>query len=141
MTVFLDTSVLIAAARLSDERHKASFDLIRASSSEMVTAAAHTMAEFYASVTGMRPPHRFHPSQALTLLNQFHHKLRWVELSADEVLDAAGRVAALGLLGGIIYDALLLQCARKAGAELIYTWNVRHFQLVAPDLAERIVRP
>jgi hypothetical protein len=26
-------------------------------------------------------------------------------------------------------------------AERIYTWNVRHFQRVAPDLAERIVAP
>jgi predicted nucleic acid-binding protein len=141
VTVFLDTSVLIAASRISDERHVASFDLIRACSSETAAAAAHTMAEFYASLTGIRPPHRFHPVQALTLLNQFHKRLRWIELSADEVLDATGRVAALGLLGGIIYDALLLQCARKVGAELIYTWNVRHFQLVAPDLAEKIVRP
>jgi predicted nucleic acid-binding protein len=41
----------------------------------------------------------------------------------------------------MIYDALLLACARKAAAERIYTWNERHFKLVAPDLAERIVAP
>jgi predicted nucleic acid-binding protein len=51
------------------------------------------------------------------------------------------RTAALKLSGGIIYDALLMSCARKADAERIYTWNERHFRLVAPDLADRIVTP
>jgi hypothetical protein len=32
-------------------------------------------------------------------------------------------------------------CAREVNAERIYTWNVRHFQLVAPDLKDRIVTP
>ncbi len=43
--------------------------------------------------------------------------------------------------GAIIYDALILACARKARAEVIYTWNVKHFRLVAPDLSDRIVEP
>jgi predicted nucleic acid-binding protein len=47
----------------------------------------------------------------------------------------------MGLAGGIVFDALLLACARKVDAERIYTWNVRHFRMVAPDLAERIVTP
>jgi predicted nucleic acid-binding protein len=41
----------------------------------------------------------------------------------------------------MIYDALLLACARKANADRIYTWNLRHFRALAPDLAERIVAP
>jgi predicted nucleic acid-binding protein len=43
--------------------------------------------------------------------------------------------------GGIIYDALLAACAHKVNAERIYTWNVRHFKLVAPDLEARIMTP
>ena len=35
----------------------------------------------------------------------------------------------------------VLPCARKIQAEKIYTWNVKHFQMVAPDLADRIVTP
>jgi hypothetical protein len=35
----------------------------------------------------------------------------------------------------------LLACARKIQAERIYTWNARHFQMVAPDLAGRIMTP
>jgi hypothetical protein len=34
-----------------------------------------------------------------------------------------------------------LACAREIQAERIYTWNVKHFQMVAPDLAGRIATP
>jgi predicted nucleic acid-binding protein len=62
-------------------------------------------------------------------------------LTADEVFQAIQRTAALKLPGGIIYDALILACARKVQAEKIYTWNAKHFKMVAPDLASRIVTP
>jgi len=41
----------------------------------------------------------------------------------------------------MIYDALLLACARKCGADVIYTFNTDHFVRIAPDLAERIQAP
>ena len=64
-----------------------------------------------------------------------------VALTAQEYLSAIETAAHLRIAGVTIYDALLLKCARKVNAERIYTWNLRHFQLIAPDLAERIVTP
>jgi len=139
--VFLDTSVLVAAARASDQRHKASRDLFLLCNPEQAFCAAHTLAELYASLTGMRPPNRFRPEQALLVLDQAKARLECIALTAEEVLQTVHRTAALGLPGGIIYDALLLACARKVHAERIYTWNEKHFRMVAPDLAERIVAP
>jgi predicted nucleic acid-binding protein len=46
-----------------------------------------------------------------------------------------------GITGGAVYDALQLACARKIAAERIYTFNVRHFERIAPALASRIVAP
>ncbi len=46
-----------------------------------------------------------------------------------------------GFVGPLIYDALLLACARKINARSIYTSNVKHFRRIAPDLASRIVEP
>lgn len=139
--MFLDTSVLIAAVRTADLRHRASGKLVQTCRPENAACAAHTLAEVYASLTGMRPPNRFRPAQAMQLLDEFRRKFRCVELTADEVLQTARGLAGLGLSGGIIYDALLLACARKVNADRIYTWNVQHFQMVAPDLAERILEP
>jgi predicted nucleic acid-binding protein len=50
-------------------------------------------------------------------------------------------LADCGLPGGQVYDALLLACARKSGADAIYTWNLKHFRQLAPDLAKRIRTP
>lgn len=141
MKAFLDTSVLVAAARESDLRHAVSFALLAQARPEKSSCAAHTLAEVYASLTGMRPPNRFRPEQAMLLLDQLRSRLHCVSLTADETAEVIRQTANMKLHGGIVYDALLIGCARKINAERIYTWNQKHFQMVAPDLAERIVTP
>jgi predicted nucleic acid-binding protein len=89
----------------------------------------------------MPPPLRLAPRDAVLAVETFLQRLTPVALTAEEYMETLRRTANLGRSGGIIYDALLLACARKIQAEKIYTWNVRHFQMAAPDLAERIVTP
>jgi len=138
---FLDTSVLVAATRTLDQRHPASYNLVGRCEPQHASCAAHTLAEVYANLAGMPPPHRFLPAQALLILEGIRSKFNCIALTAEEGFNTTQRAATLKLPGGIIYDALLLTCARKIGAEQIYTWNARHFQMVAPDLAERILTP
>jgi predicted nucleic acid-binding protein len=141
MKAFFDTSVLVAAVRAADLRHEVSLRLLTRFAPQEACCAAHTMAELYASLTGMRPPNRLQPEQATLIVEQCKTNLDCVALTSEEVFQAIQRTAALKLPGGIIYDALLLACARKVHAERIYTWNAKHFQMAAPDLAERIVTP
>ena len=141
MKAFFDTSVLMAAVREADHRHEVSCKLVQQFSSYEASCAAHSLAELYAALTGMKPPNRIRPDIAELLLEHFKTSLHCISLTADEVLQTIHRTAALKLPGGIIYDALILACARKIEAERIYTWNVKHFQMAAPDLAERIVTP
>ena len=81
------------------------------------------------------------PVHALDCLNDVKTRLSLVNLDGAEYLQSAQGLAQLNLGGPLIYDALLLQAACKVNAETIYTWNVRHFQLLAPDLAARIRTP
>jgi predicted nucleic acid-binding protein len=74
-------------------------------------------------------------------LETFLRRIAAIALSADEYIDTLKSCAATGMTGGMIYDALHVASARKANAQRIYTWNVRHFQRVAPDLAERMMTP
>lgn len=141
MKAFLDTSVLVAATRETDQRYTVSLKLLKQFAPESAFCAAHSLAELYATLTGMRPPNRLRPDQAVLVLNQFKTSMQCVPLSADEVLQTIHRTAALKLPGGIIYDALLMACARKVNAERIYTWNEKHFKMVAPDLSDRIMTP
>jgi predicted nucleic acid-binding protein len=136
-----DTSVLMAAVREADHRHEISHKRLIQFAPQEAACAAHSLAELYAALTGMKPPNRIRPDIAELLLEHFKNSLHCISLTADEVLQTIHRTAALKLPGGIIYDALILACARKVQAEQIYTWNVKHFQMVAPDLAERIVTP
>lgn len=132
---------MIAAGRTSDDRYEASIGILRQCRPGEAACAAHSLAELYNNLTGMRPPQRFHPDVAMQFLARVREGLDCITLTPDEVIQAARKTADLGLLGGIIYDALLLACARKVNADRIYTWNLRHFHLVAPDLAGRIVTP
>ncbi|MGH9415983.1 MAG: hypothetical protein ACRD01_05080 [Terriglobales bacterium] len=40
-----------------------------------------------------------------------------------------------------MYDALIANCALKAGARLIYTWNRSDFQRLGPEVASRLRTP
>jgi len=139
--IFLDTSVLIATAQVSHERHTPSSELWNQCTAQLAAVSTHTLAEVYNTLTSMPPVMRLAPRDAVTVLEVFLKRLTPVTLTADEYMQTLAKTASLGHSGGMIYDALHLACARKIRAEQIYTWDVRHFRLLAPDLANRIITP
>jgi len=139
--VFLDTSVLIAASDSDHERHAESRPLLAAAAPHTCACGTHSLAEAYANFSVVRASRRQRPDAALRLVEQIARRMMVVPLMAEEYLTAIRDAATSRVAGGTIYDALLLACARKVNAERIYTWNVRHFSRVAPDLAERIGTP
>jgi predicted nucleic acid-binding protein len=139
--IFLDTSVLIATAQVNHTRHAPSLELWKQCARQPAAVSTHTIAEVFSTLTAMPPALRLAPRDAVLVVETFLQRLISVVLSAEEYMETLRRTANLGHSGGMIYDALHLACARKVEAERIYTWNVKHFQLVAPDLAERIVTP
>jgi predicted nucleic acid-binding protein len=44
-------------------------------------------------------------------------------------------------MGGATYDVIQLACARKASAQRIYTFNVKDFRRLDPELAQHVVAP
>ncbi len=50
---------------------------------------------------------------------------------------AIERFVAEGHTGAMIYDALILACARKAKANRIYTLDSKHFRRIAPRPFDR----
>jgi predicted nucleic acid-binding protein len=139
--IFLDTSVLVAIAQADHVHHVRSRELWNRCGAEQTSASAHTLAEFYSAVTSMPPGIRVSGRDAMLALDTFLKRIVPIALTADEYVETLRSCASMRLAGGTIYDALHVACARKANAERIYTWNVRHFQRAAPDLAERIVAP
>ena len=138
---FFDTSVLIAAFQEAHLYHTLSLQALEASSKEESCCSLHTLAEFYATTTRLPGTHRLTPGQALHCIEQIEQNFMLISLSPEEYLGELRGAVIHSLPGAVIYDALLLACARKAKAERIYTWNVKHFRGAAPDLAERISTP
>jgi len=139
--IFLDTSVLIATAQVGHPRHTPSRELWNLCAREEAAVSTHTLAEIFSTLSAMPPGLRLAPRDAVVAVETFLQRLTAVTLSADEYVETLRRTANLGHSGGMIYDALHLACARKVDAQCIYTWNEKHFRLVAPDLADRIMTP
>lgn len=141
MKSFFDTSVLVAAVLASHQQHKRSLTVFAEADRKTACCAAHTLAELYATLTRMPGRQRIVSDQALLFLDEVEERLDLIYLNAREYRVAINQAARHGVLGGTIYDALLGQCALKAGATRILTWDVAHFQRLGPEIADRVQTP
>jgi predicted nucleic acid-binding protein len=141
LKAFFDTSVLVAAFLEDHEHHERSFARFADADRKNGCCAAHTLAELYATLTRLPGKFRLSADQVLLFLESVEEHLEIVALEAREYRMAIQGAAAAGVTGGTIYDALLAQCALKARAGTIYTWNVAHFQSLSAEIAGKVQRP
>jgi predicted nucleic acid-binding protein len=143
--VYLDTNVLVAASVQEHQHHVQAFDLVRAVKERALQGciSTHGLAEFYSVLTRAPFTPRVHPAEAGRFLddNVLPH-FTLVALSADDYKVVLRSCAAAGLIGGLVFDALHLHSAQKAGCDRIYTFNVKDFRnLAAAELADKIAAP
>lgn len=77
----------------------------------------------------------------MLLVSSIRERLSIVALDGEEYAEALETSASLGIIGGAIYDAMLAQCAFKAKAETIFSWNIRHYAQCGPDVMVRLRAP
>jgi predicted nucleic acid-binding protein len=145
VTIFFDTSVLVAACQQAHEHYAQAWPALRrvVSGRDKGFMGAHSIAEMYATLTRLPVRPRIHPVEAARIVteNILPH-FETVPISKKDYLQALDLVMSGGWPGAKIYDALLLCCAEKCGAQLIYTFNLRDFQQLAPaNLQDRICAP
>ncbi len=138
---FFDSSILIAASLPEHPHHPASNSLLASLPHGGGACASHTLAETYNTLTKYPGGYGIPPEVALSVIQHASKSYKLISLTPEETLRTVADVTRLGLIGSVIYDALLLACARKIGAKRIYTFNSKHFRRVAPDLADRILEP
>ena len=145
MQVFFDTSVLVAASVGSHPHHAQALPALRrvADGQDRGFIGVHSIAEAYAALTRLPVAPRIHPSEAGRIIRD--NILKHFDLVAAgqaEYLQALAAVQDKGWPGAKIYDALLLACAARSGAERIYTFNLSDFRGLAPtELQARICSP
>jgi predicted nucleic acid-binding protein len=138
---FFDTSVLVPVFVEEHPHHEASLAVFLRSDKKRGSCAAHSLAEVYATLTRLPGKHRASASEAMLFLENMEERLVLISLDAEEYWRAVMHSAESGIVGGMIYDALLAHCALKARAETIFTWDVEHFRRVGPEVAKRIRTP
>lgn len=132
---------MVAAFWGDHQGHDASLKLFAGSNPGIGACGAHSLAEVYAVMTALPVHPSLAPDQVILLIEQIPGRLRVIALDDGDYMDLIRELAGRSVSGGRTYDGLLLACARKSKAETIYTWNTRHFQRLAPDLADRIRTP
>jgi predicted nucleic acid-binding protein len=138
---FFDTSVLVPVFVEEHPHHEASLAVFLRSDKKRGSCAAHSLAEVYATLTRLPGKHRASASEAMLFLENMEERLVLISLDAEEYWRAVMHSTESGIVGGMIYDALLAHCALKARAENIFTWNVEHLRRVGPEVAKRIRTP
>jgi predicted nucleic acid-binding protein len=138
---FFDSSVLIAAFWGGHVHHGPSIKLLGSANKKDSACGIHTLAEVFAVMTALRVKPLIPPEQGLLFVGEIRQRLALVSLDSEEYFATIQKAAEQGITGGRVYDALLLGCAVKSKAQTIYTWNLKHFQLLAPHLGDRIRTP
>jgi predicted nucleic acid-binding protein len=141
MKAFFDTSLLVPVFYGDHAHHPASLELFIQFDRESGCCGAHSLAEVYATLTRMPGRHRISGEQAMLFVGSLRERLAVIALDGEEYARSLAAAAALGIVGGAIYDALLASCAVKAKAEVIYTWNARHYAQCGPEVTRRLRAP
>ncbi|HEY3973340.1 MAG TPA: PIN domain-containing protein [Candidatus Sulfotelmatobacter sp.] len=141
MKWFFDTSVLIPVFNVEHEHHEASLAAFVAANRENACCSAHSLAELYSVLTRLPGKHRVSGEQVLFFIEGIEEHLTIIALNSREYSSAIREAAAMGIVGGLLYDFLLARCARKASAEVIYTWDIQDFRRLGPEVASRIRTP
>jgi predicted nucleic acid-binding protein len=138
---FFDTSALIPVFLEDHEHHEASLAAFLAADKQGACCGAHSLAELYSALTRLPGKHRLSGEQVLLFLEAIEERLTVITLGGEEYFSAIKRAAAAGIVGGMLYDALIAECALKSKAENIYTWNVEHFRRLGEEVAARAQTP
>lgn len=123
MKLLLDTSVLVAGmVEAHPEHERALVWLERVSNTDNGFMSVHSLAEVYAVLTRLPVQPKIHPEQ-------------------EDYFNAIQNLAKAKLVGGIVYDALIMQTAIKAGVEQLITLNAKDFCRLYPNSEIKIVEP
>ena len=145
MKVFFDTSVLVAASEQDHPHYGQALPALRrvTGRKDQGFMSVHSIAEMYAALTRLPVQPRIHPAEAARIItdNILPH-FEAVPIGKKDYVEALRVVGNGGWSGAKIYDALLMGCAARCGADRIYTFNLADFQLLAPArLQEKVCAP
>lgn len=144
MKTLFDTSVIVPALVWRHPFHESSFHQLSAARNQGFAGclSTHSLAETFSTLTRLPTSPRISPHDAWRFLaSLLDGKLELIPLMVKDYRHVLAQASASGWMGGIIYDALIVQAARKAGATRILTFNPDHFRRVCAEEMMEIISP
>lgn len=137
MSIFApDTSCIVATLVVTHEHHDRAVAALdrHFEAGDMMVIVAHTLLETYRTLTAMPRPHQIAPDTAWRAISEtFVSRGTLVVLQPEDYEPLMSALAAAGTIGGQVYDASIAACARLAGAQVLLTFNERHFRRFEGD--------
>ena len=144
MKVLFDTSVLVAAFVPKHPFHDSAYPLFRRACQHEFEwcISQHSLAETFRVLTSMPSKPRLVAADAIQMFDKdIYPTAEIVSMDSSDYKALIQRLADLQLVGGIIFDAIIVCAAQKAKADHIYTFNPAHFHRVWPERADAILKP
>jgi len=140
-----DTSILVAALVEYHPKHTLALPWLQRVKKgiDKGVVSAHSLAEFYSIITTFpAKPRRISPQEAQQLIQQnILDVFEVITLSEQDYISVINHLSESGIIGGVIYDALILKAAIKANVDYVITLNEKDFKRVYPDFADKIISP
>lgn len=141
MTSAVDTSVVIAALMSWHVDHDhASRWLGRQLELDSLVLPEPVVIESYSVMTRLPSQYRLAPEDARRLLEENLSGVRVVGIPASSIWKFLRDEASTGTVGGAVYDAAIIECAVRGGADEIASLNRDDFERLSRDRI-RVIEP
>jgi predicted nucleic acid-binding protein len=137
---FFDSSVLIPIFYADHPQHSVSAKLFLEAGKDDF-CALRTLGEVYATLTRLPLRPLITGPEGMIIVKQIQERLTLVALNEREYLSALELASTEAIVGAAVYDTLIADCALKAEANVLLTWNVRDFARLGPAIARLVKTP
>ena len=141
LKILFDSSVLIAAFVESHPRHKTALSfLMKARDKEFeLFISSHSILEIYSVLTSAPFKPKITPLIAKQLIeNNIKNFAKTIYLTDNDYFEIVEKMNISNLSGGIVYDAIIVECALKAKADEILTLNAKDFLRLTKGTSIRV---
>ena len=125
---YFDTSVFIAAFQQTHKQHVVALKTLAAVDKQNAGCSSHSLIEIYSVLTRIPPPLRLTAEDGLAVVELVQSKVTTVSLTPTEYLTTIRNASTRGIVGGAIYDAIHIQCAKKLDAARNLHFQCRRFR-------------
>ena len=101
--------------------------------------SSHSILEIYSVLTSAPFKPRITPNIAKQLIdNNIKNIAKTISLTDKDYFKVIERMSSSNFSGGIVYDAIIVECALKAKADEILTLNSKDFLLLTTEIVMKV---